>query len=722
MPKFHGDDDVADIDDILDMESGEAPIPPAAAEDDEAMHAALILNNLFIGYPQRPAMQEPPLSPAPLHLRQVSIAEEINSPNNSHSVIEHPFVFAPEIPRSSISDLVTVAANTIRNTCFSIGKAPAKPTIRARPKVAIIQKTIVPSPPGLVLVTHAYYYEEIKAGNMSLPGLETFSPAEVENLTSAAVIVFQQLHLIERSVALSLQPGFRKLLETPAYSQYFRLHPEAMSAAMNVTLEAARQLASPYLSNLLEREKYSLEYLLALTLEELTVANNATYGELFYRLSEALPLIKGITAAEQHFLLEKTIRSLIEKNDLIIPAARALISGNDALAPFQLEIIRDPESRGLFLKGKLRCLSLSLINPEQAVNLRTPNIIALIENDILPIHDGMNLTPENKTPYLIPGIFKFLLEKILTPQQAEELSPMMRVVVNTEPYTTILATKPEFIAILQQWSQVSLQCLFAATIQRLFTNNLLSLEHLRNPAPNFFSILSGKTICNLLITGKITLMQALRLTPVTCAEIECNPRTAKLLRINTDNNQQPDYLPLKIWSHHLSLRLFDLYRDSPQKRGQVTDTIDIIRTQFNYFAQSENISKPLLLTLAVELLLRDIYDKIEYAFRRVSKPCIPKVYLSIMAEINTTARSRHPDWLQTLTRLTLHAEARLEDTPLSQQARYQNNHSWRRQHVFKAPYEMTNAGIRSFCHNILTITALVLPGQQQAMHYHHSNQ
>jgi hypothetical protein len=41
---------------------------------------------------------------------------------------------------------------------------------------------------------------------------------------------------------------------------------------MNVTPEVARRLASPYITNLLERERYSLDYLLTLTSEELTIA------------------------------------------------------------------------------------------------------------------------------------------------------------------------------------------------------------------------------------------------------------------------------------------------------------------------------------------------------------------------------------------------------------------------------------------------------------------
>jgi hypothetical protein len=604
-------------------------------------------------------------------------------------------------------------------TSLRIGQPSTRPNARPKPRIVILPKPIVPpSPPGLVLATHTYYYEEIKAGRMSLLGLETFSAAEVENLESSAVILFQKLHLIDRSAAMSLQPGCRKLLETPTYSHYFRLHPEALASSMHVTPEAARYLANPYLTNLLEREKYSLDYLLTLTIEELKIASNAVYGELFYRANDTLPLIKGITVVEQNFLLEETIRALIEKSDLTIPAARALISGNDALTPFQLDLIHDPACRILFLTRRLGCADLSLIQPAQAANLRDPKVIELLEKDILPVNDGMNLTPANKALYCIPGINKFLLEKILTPEQAQQLSPMMRVVLNTEPYMTILGKKPEFIALLQQWSQFDLQCLFAPTILRLFTSNVLSLEHLRNPGPNFFPILYGNTICNLLIDKKITLPQALNLTPVTWHEIENNPKTAKLLRTSTNNNQQLDYLPLTIWSNHLSLRLFDLYRDRPQKFGQRTDTLGIIKTQFDCAAHGENISRNQLLTLAVESLLRDIRDEIESVFRRVSTSRIPPVYRSIMSEINRTANSRHPDWLYTLERLTRHADTGLEDNPRTQQVvRYQNNHPVRRQHFFKEPYEMTNSGIRAFCHNILAITSVHEPQAQPVVQH-----
>jgi hypothetical protein len=668
-----------------------------AAIQSEADNLATALDSFDSDRTRR---QRPPLPPLPAVINY-------NPPN---SIANRVFVTARSTQRAGF--------NMGQSRGFSIGQT------RARPRIVIKHKPIEPpSPPGLVLATHTYYYEEIKAGRMSLLGLETFSPAEVENLMSPAVIMFQKLHLIDRSVAMSLPPGCKRLLETPGYSHYFRLHPEALASAMNVTPEVARRLASPYITNLLERERYSLDYLLTLTSEELTIANNAVYGELFYRLADGLPMIKGITVAEQNFLLEETVRGLIEKNLLTIPAARALINGNDALAPFQLDIIRDLACSELFLTGRFHCADLNLIQPAQAENLRDPKVIELMEKDILPINDGINLTPANKALYCIPGINKFLLEKILTPQQAQQLPPMMRVVLNTEPYTTILAKKPEFIGLLQQWSQVNLECLFAPTILRLFANNVLSLEHLRNPGPNFFAILSGSTVCNLLIDKKITLPQALSLTPVTWREIEENPKIAKLLRNNRDNNQQLDYLPFKIWSHHLSLRLFDLYRDIPQKFGQRTDTLDIIKAQFDSVAHGENISRNQLLILAVELLLRDIRDEIEYVFRRVSTSRIPAVYRSVLSEINRAASSRHPDWLQTLAQLTRHADNGLDDNPRNRPVlHYQNNHPLRGQRFFREPYEMTNSGIRSFCHNILAITSVHEPEQQPVLQHQHSYQ
>jgi hypothetical protein len=557
-----------------------------------------------------------------------------------------------------------------------------------------------PQATGCVLVTHAYYYEEILAGRMHIPELQKFSPSETQNLASLSVMSLLKNGMIDKAVAVKLKPGIKKLLGTPTYFRYLQQYPHAFNKFIDISLEDAIRISTPFVTNLLDRKIITLDYLLETTREEAAIMATAVYGELFYRVPTAIALIKGITAFEKVFLLNDTVRSLIEKSQLTIDEARQLANN---LMPFQLDLLLDKTCQHLFSEGIPS--SFANITPEKATNLRDPKINALIECGVIPADIGMNLNAQTRSAYTAPLTHKLLLEKALTPAQVLCLSPQIRRLLENEPYATALANQPEFLSRLQQWTEEKLERFFAPTIIRLFRGGVICLDSLNDRTTDFFSILYGNNICNLLLDGKITLKQALNLTPITWTAIETRIENYQLLNASNNNDQLLDYIPFTLWSHFLKNRLLWIYHGNPQYFDNTPDTTDIINAQINLIAINENLSRRRLKNQVVELVLQGIREDIQFELRNVPENRIPKMYDRIIAEIRKATQSSHPDWLTTLTHVADHAEDGLTEIRRSR-FRSAHRHASYHQHIFDQPMKITPQGVRDFCHNIRAILTL----------------
>jgi hypothetical protein len=530
----------------------------------------------------------------------------------------------------------------------------APPRTAKKPRPAPIQQDRVNLyAPGMVLVTYKYYYDEVSTERMSLFGLEVFSYQETRNLSSLAVTSLLKNGLMEMSTALALQPGILKLIETPYYFKYFQLHPEAIALMMHVTLDFAKSIATPFITNLLERGAITLEAdLLTLTLDELSIINNAMYGEYFCHHSQALALIKGVTPEECRILFNPTVRGLVDKRILAIDVARGLIK---RLQPFQLEVLLDETCAELFLKGKLT--TVDNITPQNAMNLRDKKISALIESDVLTADVGMNLTAEEKAVYSLPPVHALLLTKKITPEQVKNLKPIITLLVTSEPYASALASNPECLLMFLQWPDDELLQLFVPAISSLFQNGVINFESFRTREINFFAILKGNNISQLLIEKKITLAQALWLTPATWNAIESYQHVFNVIRANTDNQQQLEYLSFTVWSTLLTNRLVAFYRGMPEQHGNMADTVDIISGQMDAVAAGEQISKEALQQRCVGFFLTFLYNELNSDLQNIPIERIPPTYHNIRNEINRTSTNPSPDWLATLD--TIAQEARI---------------------------------------------------------------
>jgi hypothetical protein len=498
--------------------------------------------------------------------------------------------------------------------------ANAAPQPRALPVIADIH------PPGLVLLTYTHYFDEVKAGELTIDALKTFSPDETHSLRSHPVMRLLKDGLIERYTALQFQPGIIKLLETPYFFRYFQQHPDKLLLFMQVSLTHANFMSLPFVTSLLERGDFEPDYFLAFTADEATVMKYNVFGELFYRVPQAIQHIKGINAVERDFLLHETVRTCIDNGSLPIQVARA------------------------FAKA-------------------------------IPL------------------------------QQAEKRVPLLIKLLRTDPYKTALAEKPEFIAHLQTWTAEQLERLFMPSIVNLLTQKTISIEYLINPAPNFFAVLSGAHISQLLIDKKITLNQALRLTPNHLNDIENNQMIYDLFRTNTDNDNTADYMPLKIWSYIFNSRLVAAFRVNLWVHHPIPDTVATINTHISAVADVEHLSRTEILNRTIKLFLCFLRDEINTQLINVSRHAIPPIYTSMLNDINITLASSTPQWLETLASLAARAQAGLTN-------HRSRSHFYRTQaappvynqhapHYFNSPSrQLIQHGVYTFCQRLLPITAL----------------
>ncbi len=537
--------------------------------------------------------------------------------------------------------------------------------------------------PGMKLLTYQFYYDEVQANRLSLIGLETFSPEETDNLVDDTVRsliaeghltidqgmgikphvnellqnTYYRLEFIAKRLTLArldafspedadnlvedsicslvanghltidqgakVKPHIKKLLATtPYYIQHIHKHPEELHLLLNATPEQASFLSLPSVTNLQTHNKMLLQTAFMIQPLAHPIFKEWTYARYLLEHPEAIPLLFNITLAQQENLLNETIKEMIAR--ALMPFTFALM-----LTAKQREFIAHKNFQRLFLVGEESYLLLTKITDETIDKLLQPKINTLIES------------------------------KMLSAQQAirfiTALTPLRIQVFETEPYTSLLKehkdSEPHLLMLLPE---DDLPRLLRPPIYELIKSNIMSLPEIIDASDKLLEFICGDRTNLLLHSKKITSKQVASWEKITWLQIESNANAYLSLFHNTDNNQQPDYIPLKIWSEYLHRRILKTYQTHLKSNSVSPDVA--IRIKAHIIATSEKISEEALCNQTIALFLQSLLQETPFNLQHLPSTRRPFIYNNIITTIENAMKNPAPDWRSTLDKVVQYAQ------------------------------------------------------------------